>query len=340
MSGTVGLIANQSARYTLFPQSLTGLFAQLPMGTVVDWEIGGDQARGRNTVVRRALERGSEWVLFLDDDHSFPPTILDVLLSRNVPVVSCLYLNRADPFLPIAYAEKDEEGNYWPLDLSQCPEHGLVQVRAVGAGGLLIKTDVLRQIGDPWFLHTTEQSEDIYFCEQLFKHEIPLYVDLDAPLGHVVPISIYPDFEGGQWTAGLATSATMKVCLPINAPLEDEPAGDPEQFLSPQDPSPEPDQDPGPIPIATRVEMFPDAEGRWYARGVTEEGLVVDHQDGVFNQEDAEILARAHWPGLPIFIVADANADSTFIESEQMRMGLGQPDRSPRKSLSRMYGNR
>ena len=30
---------------------------------------GADRAAGRNTLVRRSLERGSEWILFLDDDQ-------------------------------------------------------------------------------------------------------------------------------------------------------------------------------------------------------------------------------------------------------------------------------
>lgn len=370
MSGSVCLIADQSSRYTVFHQCLTALYASLPPGTVVDWEIGADRGRSRNTLVRRALERKSDWVFFLDDDHSFPANILDVLLSRNVSVVASLYLQRSDPFLPIAFAEKDEEGQYWPLDLNACPEHGLVTVVGAGTGGMLIKTEVFNQVADPWFIHTTQQSEDLYFCDRLAEAGIQLYVDLDARLGHIGPVAIYPDFEEGQWAAGLAVSVSMKVLLPINMPGEDQDPGPETELvlvspetaanahvngaglapastpLEPRDReflSGQPNPETGPAPYsgtATRVEMYPDAEGRWYARGVTETGLVVDRQDGVFNQEDAEILARNRWPGLDIYIVADANGDSTFVPTDQMRMGIGQPDRSARAALNRIYGNR
>lgn len=234
MSGTVALIADQSARYTTFYRSLTGLLARLPMGTVVDWEIGADRGRSRNTLVRRALERKSEWIMFLDDDQTFPPSLLDVMLSRNMPVVAALYLQRTDPFLPIAYAEKDKDGNYWPLDLGACPEHGLVTVAAAGTGGMLVRMKVFEQIEGPWFLHTTKQSEDLYFCDLLAEAGIQMYVDLDARLGHVMPMEVYPEYEDGQWTAGLAASPSMKVLLPINVPRPvEQPVEDTDRFMTP-----------------------------------------------------------------------------------------------------------
>lgn len=245
--GTIGLIADQSARYTMFFQSLTGLLAHLPAEKVVDWEIGADRGRSRNTLVRRALARNSDWLLFLDDDHTFPPNLLQTLLSREMPVVASLYLQRTDPFLPIAYAEKDENGDYWPLDLSACPEHGLVTVVGAGTGGMLIRSEVFRQLEPPWFLHTTEQSEDLYFCRSLVEAGIQLYVDLDARLGHVTPNSIYPDYEQDQWVAGMAISPSMKVLLPINMPSEDHPVGDPDRFTLPKEFIQDPEQNGLPI---------------------------------------------------------------------------------------------
>lgn len=217
MSGTIGLIADASSRYTVFHQCFTML--RSPVNTAVDWRIGADRGRSRNRIVEAALERGSEWVFFLDDDHTFSPDILSTLLSREQPVVASLYLQRTDPFLPIAYVSKDEEGNYWPLDLSQCPADGLVTVVGAGTGGMLIRSEVFYEMEGPWFVHTTEQSEDLYFCDRLAELGIPLYVDLEARLGHVAPFSIYPAHEDGAgWVAGIAVSPSMKVLLDIQMP--------------------------------------------------------------------------------------------------------------------------
>jgi hypothetical protein len=220
VSGTVGVVADMTARYTIFTQSLTTLL--MPVNTALDWRIGADRARSRNSLVEASLERGSEWIMFLDDDHAFPPHLLNVLLAREKPVVAALYLQRVDPFLPIAYTAKDENGDYWPLDLSECEQHGAVPVYAAGTGGMLIRSEVFHQIPPPWFVHTTKQSEDLYFCDLLAEHEIPLVVDLDARLGHITAMNIYPDYIGeehNRWAAAMMISPTMRVHLPINMPL-------------------------------------------------------------------------------------------------------------------------
>ena len=219
MSGTVGVVADSTSRYTLFTQSLVSI--QSPVNTAMDFRIGADRGRSRNQLVEASLERGSEWMLFLDDDHSFPPGILLGLLEREQPVVASLYLQRTDPFLPIAYTSKDEDGNYWPLDITQCDQHGLVPVVGAGTGGMLIRSEVFYALDPPWFVHTTEQSEDLYFCTRVVAAGIPLFVDLDARLGHIAAINVFPNWEEGHgWTAGLSVSPSMKVVLPIVMPAE------------------------------------------------------------------------------------------------------------------------
>jgi hypothetical protein len=209
-------------RYTAFTAAFGNLIK--PVNTAGDWEIGADRGRSRNALVERSLERGSEWILFLDDDHAFPPQLLNILLSRELPVVAGLYLQRTDPFLPIAYIDKDEQGRYTPVDLNDCPQHGTIPVRAAGTGGMLIRSEVFHQIPGPWFIHTTQQSEDLYFCDLLHEHGIPLALDLNARLAHLGVIAVAPDWvrpDGGgpeQWAAGLRVSPSMSVHLPIVMP--------------------------------------------------------------------------------------------------------------------------
>jgi len=217
MSGSIGVITDSLARYTNFYQCLTQI--QSPVNTQLDFRVGADRGRSRNLLVQASLDRGSEWILFLDDDHTFSPTILTTLLGKNQPVVASLYLQRTDPFLPIAYASKGDDGNYWPLDLNSCPEHGLVSVVGAGTGGMLIRSEVFHELPAPWFVHTTQQSEDLFFCDRLVEEGIPLFVDLDARLGHVAPFSIFPDWNDGTgWAAGISVSPSMKVLLDIVTP--------------------------------------------------------------------------------------------------------------------------
>lgn len=214
MSGTVGVIADAAGRYSQFSQCLTQL--QLQVNTTVEWAIGSDRAVGRNSLVKRALDRGSEWILFIDDDQAFKPDLLRILLSANQPVVGGLVLQRAAPFMPLVYAEKDEIG-YWPLDLRNHGPNELVQVRAVASGGMLIRSEVFRELGDiNWFVHTTEQSEDMHFCDLAYRHDIPIYVHTGARLGHIAPAVVFPAMEDDQWAAGVQFSYTTSVVLPID----------------------------------------------------------------------------------------------------------------------------
>jgi hypothetical protein len=204
----------------MFTQALTAMWARAPVNTELDFHVGADRGRGRNRLVEASLERGSEWILFIDDDHTFPPTLLRQLLSNEKPIVASLYLQRTDPFMPIAYAEK-KDGDYWPLDLSTCDQHGLVEVAGAGTGGMLIRSEVFAELPAPWFVHTTEQSEDLYFCDRAREAGIPIYVDLAARLGHIAAMNVYPTFEDGSWAAGLSVSPAMHVVLPIQKPIEE-----------------------------------------------------------------------------------------------------------------------
>lgn len=195
---------------------------------------GSDRSVGRNTLVRRSLERGSEWILFLDDDQTFSPDLLTSMLAVEQPVVAALYMQRMSPFFPIAFASKDDdvefgsrvrstsEGSYWPLDLRNHGPRELVQVRAAGTGGMLIRSEVFRELGMNinWFVHTTRMSEDIFFCDLLWEAGIPLYVHTGCTMGHLAPAVVHPVYDPviEEWTAGLQFSMTTSIQIPIEFP--------------------------------------------------------------------------------------------------------------------------
>ena len=56
MSGTVGIIANDVGRWSLFYVSLTQL--KHPPNTRIDWGLSNDLAGARNMLVERALAGG------------------------------------------------------------------------------------------------------------------------------------------------------------------------------------------------------------------------------------------------------------------------------------------
>lgn len=213
MSGTVAVITDAAARYTQFYQCLTSLHK--PPKTVIEFVMGSNRSRSRNELCQHALDRGSEWIFFVDDDQAFPNGILERMLSHEQPVVSALIVQRTAPFLPIAFAEK-EDGKWWPLDLRSHGPNELIKVAGCGAGGLLIRSEALAAIGDPWFQQLAEKSEDLFFSDRCAEEGIPIYVDSSAHMGHIAPAVVFPSYieeegEESRWVAGIQFSYTTAV---------------------------------------------------------------------------------------------------------------------------------
>lgn len=217
MSGTVGLVAGDTSRYTMFSVCLTQL--KHPPNTRIDWATSADISASRNALVRRSLEAGSEWILFLDDDHVFSPDVLVRLLEHEQDIVGSLYLRRGSPFDPVAFSHRDEEGSYHSINLTELPEEGLLKVKAVGASGLLIRSEVFREIEEPWFEHGRvgewDASEDIIFCEKAEEAGFNVFIDLGTQIGHMTPSAIWPSWVDQEWAVGFSMTDGTRLYVPI-----------------------------------------------------------------------------------------------------------------------------
>lgn len=217
MAGMVGVIASDTGRFSLFTFCLT--YLNKPVNTEIQPLLTSDRIIGRNKLAELALEHGAEWLLFLDDDHAFPSDLLTRLLKHDVPIVGSLYLQRAIPFAPIAYTEKTEDERYIPLDLTSCPDEGLVEVIAVGTGGMLIRSEVFHELEYPWFEHG-RASEDLIFCDRAREAGFPIYVDLASRLGHLTVSAIWPSWVDEEWVVGFSVADNFSLYVPIEKPAE------------------------------------------------------------------------------------------------------------------------
>lgn len=199
MSGLVGVIANDSARYSLFASCIDRL--ALPKGWKKEWLIGGDWCGARNELAQLALDEGASHLWFMDDDHAFPPSMLKKLLAHKEALVTPLCLTRVFPFSPVQYTKQVGDLQYLPIPLSESGANGLVEIEAGGCAGMLIRRDVLEAIEPPWFEYT-DRSEDIVFCEKARAAGFKLHVDLGVTLGHITTAVVHPAVRGGVWITG------------------------------------------------------------------------------------------------------------------------------------------
>lgn len=137
----------------------------------------------RHQLADAAVESKSTHVLFLDTDHAFPAALAHVLISRRCDVIAVNCVTKTIPAIPTArdFDENDPAGK--PIPIEADTEIPVRRVWRVGMGAMLINVDVFKRLEKPWFGQrwdprvNDDVGEDWYFCEQLEKAGIPIYID-------------------------------------------------------------------------------------------------------------------------------------------------------------------
>jgi len=198
----IGVSSGQLGRWVSFFDSLVHLAA--PPGTQIVMAKSGScyVNENREAISEQALQHGFTHVLYLDDDHVLAPQTLMQLLRRDTDIVSGHYLKREQPFVSVAYDKELDDGAVAPRFLSSF-EHSLQSVKAVGAGCLLVRTDVLRKLERPWW-RREHLGEDVGFCQRARVAGYEVFVDLDVPVGHTFSAVLWPVYkqdgpEAGSW---------------------------------------------------------------------------------------------------------------------------------------------
>lgn len=216
MTGLVGVIAQETGRYSLFAASITEL--ERPEGSSAYWVIGHDIAENQNKLVEEMYRREAEWLWILGDDHAFSPDALARLLDAERPIVVPLCLQRNPPYRPVIYTAVDGSGGRVVIELQDHPVGGLVEVHSAGGGGMLVRREVLDAVGAPWFelgkSPGSSLGEDLYFCDKARAAGYRVYANLDVPFGHCQTSTIWPVREPDGWTYAFSLTGGMEITLP------------------------------------------------------------------------------------------------------------------------------
>lgn len=162
--------------------------------------------------VLQALESDITHVLFIDDDMSFAPQAVDLLIGRRQPIVGVNYCFKKFPIEFMAVA-LDGKRRVATTESST----GLEEVSYIGFGLSLIETRVFRNTPKPWFLPEyipdldTYTTEDNPFFARARKAGFPCLVDHDASklVGHVGSFEFrWDSAKTIQLHAGTASPAT------------------------------------------------------------------------------------------------------------------------------------
>lgn len=147
----------------------------------------------RERLAEEALKDGADAILWVDSDMRFPKDALEILLSRDLPIVGVNATTRRFPVKPTALDIDPETNDLVKVDSKG--KTGLEQVMGVGFGMVLIKKEVFEAAQKPWFwFEQTDKGgiigEDIYFCAKAFDAGYKTVIDHDLSM-HIRHIGTY-----------------------------------------------------------------------------------------------------------------------------------------------------
>lgn len=154
----------------------------------VSFEISSLIYTSRNKLAARAIKAGADYVLWLDSDMVFEPSILAKLLAHERDIVSGLYFRRVAPFSPVFFDKLEINENGCVNHNAETVPDGLAEVAGVGFGCVLMRTSVLMDVmticGD-MFAPINGVGEDLSFCWRARSLGYRIFLDPSIKCGHV-----------------------------------------------------------------------------------------------------------------------------------------------------------
>lgn len=152
-----------------------------------------EQFRARNAIVEAAIQVGSDYLLFLDDDHviewqghtdaASSYDFLRRLLQADKDIVGALYYQRGGECRPVLMMETGQGAYRWLNDHEV--SGGLQRVDVQGGGCMLLKMSVFDKVPSPWFVPEVELGTDIQICRNAKEQGFEVWCDTSIELAHV-----------------------------------------------------------------------------------------------------------------------------------------------------------
>lgn len=154
-----------------------------------------DWSRIRNNLMIQGMNDGCTCIAMLDTDQEYAPDVLMKLLHNpawkhpDTAIVGGLVFKRHKPYDPAI--RRMENDLYYLPEKKEIESRKTIEVDAIGAGCMVIKTDVLlgAQSIYPWFKEVMSNkgrriSEDFNFCFKLRRMGYRIYCDTSTEITH------------------------------------------------------------------------------------------------------------------------------------------------------------
>lgn len=133
---------------------------------------GSQISKQRNELVEMSLAWGATHLYWQDSDIVAPASTANELLAHNKDIVGAAYMRKRPPYIMLGTLSR-ADGRLKPA------------TRMPG-GCMLVKADVYRKIGWPWYFERIldvetrrMQGEDYSFCEKAIEGGFDIWCDID-----------------------------------------------------------------------------------------------------------------------------------------------------------------
>lgn len=155
---------------------------------VLSEPYGYTVADAQNLAVKEALDKGFEYVFFVEDDIVIPRNALVKLLHHDAEVVGGFYYRK---YLPLESAGMHyrEDGTPGPIENFKIGDI-IHDTLVLPMGCTLIKTDVFKRMEFPYFKEYTVMdrptlTSDTYFCEKARQVGVDIITDTGVQCLHI-----------------------------------------------------------------------------------------------------------------------------------------------------------
>ena len=142
----------------------------------------------REQLAATAVNNDFDYVLWLDSDQMFKPTMMLDFVASDVDMVSGVIPARRPPYCPVVYKREGDK----LIQMTEF-EDRLFEIDACGFGAVFMKTEILQKSFEMFgtcFMPVKGFGEDLSFCLRAKELGYKMYADPRIDFGHIGKIVI------------------------------------------------------------------------------------------------------------------------------------------------------
>jgi len=166
---------------------------KVPMNVETSFEFiqGYGVTQARDKIARFAIDKGFDYVLFIDSDVVLPENLLERLYAVKTDIATGWYVKKFQRELTEIFVPTFDKTNIKNITEKEIATANLTEISACGFGCTLVHISVFKKVfADGVYFNWVktehqEVSEDLHFCMKAQKVGCKIIVDPTLRCGHV-----------------------------------------------------------------------------------------------------------------------------------------------------------